>query len=341
MRQKTYRVKAMKIPGFIDLQVNGYKGVNFSDPKLKLDDILFVNRKLLKSGTIGYCPTLISSPLKTYKRNLPLIVKASQVDNGAKILGIHLEGPFIDPSDGPRGIHLQENIIPPSIQLFKDLYSWAQKKIALITLDPEQGKAFELIRYISENSNTVVSLGHTLAQKDIINKAITLGARAATHIGNGISEQIHRHDNPIWHFLADERIIGLFITDGFHLPLDFIRVGLRAKGISNFIITSDLVHLAGLEPGDYSFNDTTVRLEESGYLHRRDSSLLAGSTSPMLKCMDVLASLKELTLKELVTIGYSNPLRLLNKSKFELPEEIPEISYEGGTFKNKRIDNYN
>jgi len=323
----------MNIPGFVDLQVNGYKGVNFSDQNLKVEDVLYVNRELLKKGTIGYCPTLISSPLKIYERNLPIIAEAAQIEEGAEILGVHLEGPFIDPSDGARGIHQRKHIKSPSISLFEKIYSWAQEEIALLTLDPRQKEAFKLISFISENIDTVISIGHTSANEKIIQKSVKFGVKAATHVGNGISEKIHRHKNPLWTILAEDKLSGLFITDGFHLPSSFIKVALKAKDISRFIVTSDLVHLAGLKAGKYNFNNTSVILESNGYLHRENSYQLAGSASTMIECMNVMARLNELSLRELITIGYKNPLNLLNRKTVKKRSNVPSIKFHEDKFK--------
>ncbi len=299
------------IPGWVDLQVNGYKGVDFSDPTLNLEDIQFVSNELILQGIVGYCPTLLSSPVDVYKHNLPLLSEAARSKFGAKILGIHLEGPFINPEEGFRGIHPQEYIVDPSIELFEELRTWAEDKIAIVTLAPEQKGALDLIEHIVDRE-IVVSIGHTSAGKHIIQNATDAGVKAATHVGNGIPIMIERHKNPLWSILAEERLSGLFITDGFHLPSKMIKTCLRAKGISKFIVTSDLVFLAGLRPGLYQYHDRPVILEPDGYLHQKDSTFLAGSSCTMMDCMKFLAVIEDLDEAALRQIGYENPLELLN-----------------------------
>ena len=318
----------MKFRGFVDLQVNGYKGVDFSDPQLTLEDIRSVSIKLLKLGIIGYCPTLISSPLETYKHNLPIISEAMNQNVGATILGIHLEGPFINPENGVRGIHPKENVIIPSIDLYEKLQEWSQNQIILITLAPEIKDAFALIDHIINIGHTIVSIGHTVAGADIIKKAIDMGVKAATHVGNGLPNMIHRHNNPLWSVLADDRIYGLFITDGFHLPEELIKVSFRSKGSSRFIVTSDLVHIAGLNPGMYTFHGDSVLLENDGSLHCQNSEYLAGSTKTMFHCMNYISSLGELNLEELYKVGYKNPLNLISKKIEQISvHQVPEIQY--------------
>ena len=320
----------INIPGWVDLQVNGYKGINFSDSKLTLKDIQLINKLLLEDGIIGYCPTLISSPLKIYQRNLSLISQTIHQEDGAQILGIHIEGPFINPEEGIRGIHRRENIMPINIDSFEKIYKWAEGNISIITIAPEIKGAIQLIEHITNSTNIIVSIGHSMAKKEAIDGAINAGAKAATHIGNGIPENIPRHSNPLWPLLANDQIFGLFITDGFHIPPDLIRVGLRAKGVSKFIIISDLVHIAGHKPGEYIFENSPVILENNGYLHRKDSFLLAGSTKTMMDCMNFLASIENLGLKDFNKIGFKNPLNLIKKN-------IPNKKKLKISFKNNRF----
>jgi len=322
------------IHGWIDLQVNGYNGINFSDPSLRLSDIKKVNSQLLELGTIGYCPTIISSSLDVYSHNLQLIAKAIEIqEEGAKILGIHLEGPFINPNIGYRGIHRKENIILPSLEIFDKLSSWSHNNIKILTLAPEMKDALELTQHVLKTSNLIVSIGHSNAMKDTIQNAVNLGVKAATHVGNGLPDMIERHKNPMWPILAEDEIYGLFITDGYHLPEELLKTCLRAKKVSKFIVTSDLIHLAGKSPGNYTINDIPVVLESNRHLHCQDSSQLAGSASSMMECMNYLASIGELSEKELYLVGHDNPLKLLNidANSINFPKKT-KINYQENKF---------
>jgi len=326
------------ILGFIDLQVNGYKGVDFSSSNLTIEDIKFVGRELLKKGIIGYCPTMYSSPREVYKRNLPLISQASKEEKGAQILGIHLEGPFINPEVGARGIHPKDCIIDPSVEIMEEFEAWAQNNIAIITLAPEMEGGLELIEHITSNYKTVVSIGHHLADKSVIDQAIIAGVRATTHVGNGLPDFIHRHLNPIWPVLADDRIYGFFITDGFHIPQEMIKVCLRAKRSSRFIVTSDMVHFAGKAPGEYIFNDIPVILEPNGYVHQKGSTQLVGSAAMVTDCMNMLASFGELGEDELYRIGYQNALDLLDTHIDQIHlKYAPKLTYKNQRFSISKI----
>ncbi len=320
--------------GFVDLQVNGYMGVDFSAPGLTVEKIDLVTRKLIEQGTAAYCPTLITSPMEIYRENLPVIAKAmEQSELAPHILGIHLEGPFISPLDGARGMHKKEWIKSPDIEIYEKLQGFASGKIIFVTISPEIKGANWLIRHITKDRKVIVSLGHHMAKKKEIELAIKAGARACTHLGNGIPNMLPRHTNPIWTQLAEDSLVGMFITDGHHLPSEFIKVALRVKTSERFIVVSDSSPVAGMPTGIYQVGGEKVVLEESGRLRSLDKDCLAGSSSNMMQCMNFLASLRELNEDELWQIGFGNPLKLINKDEKELLSlKLPEIKFVDNKF---------
>jgi N-acetylglucosamine-6-phosphate deacetylase len=321
------------IPGMIDLQVNGFNGVNFSGLDLTPDDIQKTGDAMFRLGVAGYCPTVITAPMEVYERNLPMIAAAAESKSGAQILGIHLEGPFLSPDDGPRGIHPLDSISPPSRDLFDRLYEMAGGKICLLTLSPDVDGAIDLIEHITGNFETVVSLGHHRADADTISAAADAGARACTHVGNGMAEMIHRHNNPIWPMLAEDRLAGMFITDGHHLPNEFIRVALRAKGVERFIAVSDTTHIAGFPPGEYDFNGVRAVLEPSGRLHRKGAYQLSGSASTMLDCLNVLHRLGEVEEEALGKMVCGNALKLLGATlDGSRQSALPRVELDDGRY---------
>lgn len=301
----------MKKAGFIDIHVNGYKGVDFSSATLTLDQIRTVTRELIANGTMAYCPTLVSQPLDTLRRNLSLMAEATRDPECSRhIPGVHLEGPFISPEEGVRGAHPPQFITPPSLDLFRQFQEWADNKIIVLTLAPEVKGAMPLIRYASEHG-TVVSLGHHAADDAVLEQAVQAGARACTHLGNGMQNMIHRHQNPLWWQLACDALTGIFITDGHHLPADYIKVAYRAKTRERFIVVSDQSSLAGLPPGAYEIQGVKVVLSAAGRISFGDTPYLAGSSATMLQCMNHLASLGIMSETELWQVGVDNPLALL------------------------------
>lgn len=299
------------IPGFVDLQINGAYGVDFGNADLTEKMIERVARLLYRRGVLGFCPTVTTTSSERYERCLPVLARWAGSESTATNLGVHIEGPFINHADGPRGIHDPAYVRPASIEFFERLRELADDRVTILTLAPEVPGALELIDHVTRTTKTVVSLGHTDADTLTIRKAIDVGARAATHLGNGISSSIDRHKNPLWPMLTDDRLTAMCVTDGFHQPEEMLRVLLRAKTTERFIVTSDLMPLAGLPPGDYELCGRPVNLEPNGWLHCRDSDQLAGSGRDMMDCMNYLAGLGVLTESELEAVGFLNPLDLL------------------------------
>jgi N-acetylglucosamine-6-phosphate deacetylase len=192
--------------------------------------------------------------------------------------------------------------------------------------------SIELIEHVVETTGTKVSIGHSAATPKEIRRAVDAGATLATHVGNGISDQIHRHINTLWPILADDRLTAMLITDGFHLPEEFVRVAIKAKGAERIIVTSDIVHLAGCRPGEYQFHGVDVVLEANGHLHRKGAYQLSGSSRDMLDCMNYLAKLKLLRESELADVGAYNALKHLGADALRTRDD-PHIAWNGSEFR--------
>jgi len=327
----------MKKNGFVDLQVNGYKGINFGSKNLTIDDIHKATRELINAGTIAYCPTICTDSIKVYEHCLKLYARVmNDSELAGHILGLHLEGPFISPMEGARGAHPPKHIRKPDIELLKRFQGWADGNIVLMTLSPETEGSIPLIKYAARNGIRI-SMGHHYAEDDIMDRAVKAGAGACTHLGNGMPNMINRHNNPIWWQLACDDIYGMFITDGHHLPSDLMKTALRAKKTDKFIVVSDSVDLAGLPPGNYEFIGRKVTLAPSGRISFADTPYLAGSSANMIQCMNHLASLKLLTEKELWQIGRENPLQLLGKKSSVLSKlHGPAVEFKNNRFALRR-----
>lgn len=320
----------MEIPGFVDLQVNGYKGVDFSSSDLTRDRFVFASKELIKAGTVLFLPTIISSSEEVYQQNLKLISDViEKTDLKNHIPGIHLEGPFISDVDGARGAHQPKWIKKPDIKLLDQLVEWSGEKIKLLTTAADLKDSDKLCRHAVDLGITV-SLGHHMAGEADLKKLAASGAQSLTHLGNGVPRTIKRHENPIWAGLANDDLTAMMITDGHHLPPSIIKVVLRTKGAANVIVVSDASPISGLPPGKYSTLGNDVILEESGRLYNPETGYLVGSSSTMIDCMNYLHTLNLLSKNELFEVGFFNPLRLLGieprgildnfKSRIELEE---------------------
>ena len=301
----------MKIPGLVDLQVNGFKGVDFSSADLTEERFITTCRMLLNSGTTWFLPTIISCNEKVYKQNLPLMAKViTMPEFDGTLLGIHVEGPFLSTESGTYGVHNPDYIRKPDIEFLVKLIDWANGKIKILTIAAEVDGADEITRYAVSHGITV-SLGHQMALEEDLDRAVKAGATALTHLGNGIPGTIPRHLNPIWAGLSNDDLTAMIITDGHHLPVSVLKSMIRAKGISRLIVVSDVSPLAGMPPGHYNYLGEDVILEENGLLHNVQRGCLAGSSSTIIDCMNHLASLNILSPDELLHAGYYNPLRLI------------------------------
>ena len=301
----------MEIPGFIDLQVNGYKGVDFSSPQLTEEQLRKTCRDLHKSGTAAFLPTLITSPKEVYRKNLAIITKViSEPEFENQILGIHLEGPFISQQFGAVGAHNAEFVCRPSISYLDQLCEFSGGHIKMLTIAAEAEGAEDLAEYAVEKG-IAVSLGHQLATEEQINKLTESGATALTHLGNALPNQIERHNNPLWPALANDKLTAMIITDGHHIPDSMIITTIKAKGIGKVAVVSDSAPIAGLGPGRYKTLGRDVVLDETGLLYCEQTKSMAGSSANMTECMNYLAGLNILSLDELIELGFYTPLRLI------------------------------
>lgn len=305
-------------PGFVDLQVNGFRGTDFASPDLTAETFASACRALLETGTAAFLPTILTSPLSAYERNLPLMAQVLARDEfQGRLLGIHLEGPFISAQSGARGIHSPEFIRGPDLALLQKLLDWAGGRVQMLTLAAELEGADVLARFAA-NQGIAVSIGHSLAADEDLARLARAGATALTHLGNGLPNSLPRHVNPIWAGLANDALSAMVIADGHHLPAPVLKTFVRAKGVARTVVVSDASHLAGLPPGRYTTPAGEVVLEESGRLHSPAMLCLAGSSATMLGCMNHLASLDLLSLDDLLAVGLVNPLRLIGVSPGEL-----------------------
>lgn len=300
----------MKIPGFIDLQVNGYKGVGFSNIDLTEEEFCFACKALLENGTAAFLPTIITRSREVYAQTLPLIAKAAKTHFKDSILGIHLEGPFISDQPGAVGAHSPEDTQKPSLEFFDELWELSEGSIKLLTIAAELEGAEELIA-LAMGKGVVVSLGHQMADYDQVKACHEAGAGSITHLGNGMPNQVPRHQNQLIVGLAVKKLKAMIITDGHHLPEQVIRAVLNAKAVEDVIVTSDASPIAGCKPGRYNvFGNPTV-LEENGYLHNPEKQCMVGSSATMLECINHLASLEILSIEELLKVGFHNPLKFI------------------------------
>ena len=301
-------------PGLIDNQVNGYNGISFvfkGGSELTEEGVEEITNALWKAGVTTYLPTLRTSGQKILLRNLSILAR-SKNDPALRgsIPGFHLEGPYISPQDGYRGAHPLEAVRKPNWDEFLEMYEASGGNILQVTLAPEVEGAMDFITKLRE-MNIVVALGHTSANTQQITEAADRGAQTITHIGNGMSNTINRHQNPLWSQLSDDRLMISIIADGFHLLPEQIRVFHKAKGTDKTIITSDVTRYAGLPPGKYlNTEGDTIQLTTDGAARYLARNVLSGSASPISKGVGNVMKATGCSLGEAIQMASSNPAKL-------------------------------
>ncbi|MBI4578177.1 MAG: amidohydrolase family protein [Planctomycetes bacterium] len=301
------------VPGFFDLQVNGFAGRSFANPNLRVEDVESIARAMLSTGVTRLLPTVVTADLDVLGRQLAVIAQAMEELPlvAAMCPGIHVEGPFISPEDGPRGAHRRQYVRDPSIADYERLWASSRGRIAILTLAPERPGGIELIRHVTARG-VVAALGHHRADSDALEQAIAAGARISTHLGNGTDAVLPRlAGNYIWDQLGDDRLWASFIADGHHLPPATLRCMIRAKCPSRSILVTDATELAGMLPGRYRHNEFEVELTADGKIVIPDTSYLAGSAATMPSLIGRTVADAGLSFVEAVRLATLQPAALL------------------------------
>jgi N-acetylglucosamine-6-phosphate deacetylase len=299
-------------PGLVDIQVNGFAGVDFNSPHTSQSEIARSICEMKATGVTRFCPTVITGSNENICGSLRNLAKARrQLNDGFMMCGFHVEGPWISAIDGPRGAHPIQHVRPPSIEEFKEFQDAAEGNVRLLTIAPEHEGSSEVIEYLVSNGVTV-AIGHTNAIEAQIRDAIRAGATMSTHLGNGSHRQVPRHENYIIYQMAADELWASFIVDGIHLPPAFVKVGLRAKSLDRSILTTDASTPANCPPGIYHLGDQEVELTKDGRIELTSSRQLAGSALRMDHALSNLMRFANLTLPDALKAGTSNPARGIN-----------------------------
>jgi N-acetylglucosamine-6-phosphate deacetylase len=323
--------------GFLDIQVNGYQGIDYSGESICQTQIVSLVEKLMKTGTTRHIPTIITNSQKRMVKNIAIIEQARTADPALAhaIPGIHLEGPYIASADGPRGAHDKAFIRNPSLQELDEWQKVAGDLIKIITLAPELPGAMEFIREASQRG-IVIAIGHTAASPAILQEAMQAGARMSTHLGNGSHAQLPRLQNYLWEQLAADSLWASIIADGFHLPKSVLTVIKRAKSLERLILVSDVAFAGGLEKGVYTWGDIGVQVHADGHLGLEGTSFLAGAGHLLDHDIASFSTLTKTPIEQSIILATSNPAALLklegSQPGFKVgdPANIVSFSWQEG-----------
>ena len=257
------------IPGLIDVHTHAACGEDCSDGKA--EGMPIMARHYAAQGVTSWCPTTMTLKEPTLKRAMEVIRDYVRPDDGAKVVGIHLEGPFL--CYAKRGAQAAENLHAPDAAMFHRLNETSGGLVKLVTVAPEEPGALDFIREVSQVCT--VSLGHTTADYDTAMAAYAAGASHATHLFNGMPALHHREPGVIA-AASDAGATVELITDGLHIHPSVVRLTHRLFG-DKLVLISDSLRCAGMPDGDYELGGQSITMKD-GKATLTGTDTLAGSS---------------------------------------------------------------
>jgi N-acetylglucosamine-6-phosphate deacetylase len=302
----------MRGQGLLDLQVNGYAGVDFNSAGLTPDALDHALHAMLRAGVTHCLPTLITAAEVELTARLHALDHAIRDSRLGPVmaLGIHLEGPFLNPTRGYAGCHPAAAMILPDAGLLERLMATSETPIRLITLAPELPGAIPLIEW-AVRRGIAVAMGHTAADHDVVTRAATAGLSFSTHLGNALPQPQPKFLNPLIAQLAEDRLCAGFIADGIHVPPHALGVLLRAKGLERSILVTDATSAADTAPGIYEFAGMRIEHAADGSVREPGSDVLAGSALRLDQAVRNVVAWGFATAEQAIGLASTGPAALL------------------------------
>ena len=270
--------------GYVDIQLNGYYGVDFNRNSLTAEQFHFACEKLREHGVRAFLPTIITASQADVCTRLANLARIVAADPLAREMapGFHAEGPFISNETGYRGAHPAQHARPASLEEAKEQVAASNGLLRLVTLAPERDAGFATTRWLVGQGIKVAG-GHANPSLDDLKGAADAGLSLYTHLGNGVPMQVHRHDNIIQRVLSlRDRITPCFIADGVHIPLFVLGNYIALVGVDRAVVVTDGVDVAGLGPGKFkTLQGDEVVVGEELAVWSADRTHLCGSASTM------------------------------------------------------------
>ncbi len=268
---------------YFDLQVNGYAGIDFNSDALTTEQARVACEAMLEDGTTGALATVITDSMEGMKGKLRRLVRAREEDEVVRkvLAGLHIEGPFLNQSDGFIGAHPRDWARSATVDAMKELLEAAAGLTRIVTLAPECDEGYATTRFLA-GEGIVVSAGHCDPTLDQLRAAIDAGLSMFTHLGNGCPLQLQRHDNIVERVLSlSEDLWICFIGDGVHVPPFALRNYLRAAGIERSLMVTDAISAARAGPGKYTLAGWDLEIGEDMIARAPDGAHYVGSTTTM------------------------------------------------------------
>ena len=312
--------------GLVDIQVNGFGGVDFNHHGLTAETLDRALEAMLANGVTRCLPTIITASQDRLRARLQAVDAAIANSRLGRwmVRGLHLEGPFLSPEDGYAGCHPKEAMRPASLEAFDALTEGLQTPVRIVTVAPESEGAIEFIR-AAKQRGIRVAIGHTKATRDEVERAVEAGACLSTHLGNGIGHLLEKNENPLLAQLGEDRLSASFIGDGIHIPPYMLQTYIRAKETARTILITDATAGAAASPGRYTLGDVNIERGADGVVHEPGSPYLAGSSATLGGVVSNVVEWFGYDLAEAVTMARTNPLRLLGEADQPAPGDAAEL----------------
>ena len=307
----------------LDLQLNGYKGVDFNADVLSAAALRQACRAVRDDGGGQFLATVITDRLDRMVDRIAKLAEIHRTDTevAAAMVGIHIEGPFISPQQGFVGAHPAAHVLPAEPSAARQLVDAGEGLVRLVTLAPEHDRGLSTTRWLS-SQGVIVSAGHCDPDAATLQAAIVAGLSAFTHLGNACPALLHRHDNILQRVLAADGLRWVMvIADGVHLPPPLVRTIARVVGIDRLIAVTDATAAGGMGAGRFSLAGQEVVVRDDGAAWAPDRSHLVGSTASTGRIEDVLLLDVGLDPDEVHQVTRRNPRRALGTELNEEPRE--------------------
>src|SRR5271170_5199063 len=291
-------------PAYFDIHIHGSAGCDVMEGTPQAFST--VGKFLASHGVGAYLPTTVTAPVDVTLRSLERMSALIGRDTeGARALGIHIEGPFLSPHK--KGAHPANLLLTPSLELFDRMWEAAQGKIRLMTIAPELPNAEEVIAHATA-LGVRVSMGHSDADTDAAKRGIAAGAVTATHTFNAMRRFDHRDPGLLGEVLANDDLFAELICDGLHVHPDAVRIYWKSKGPERAMLITDAISAAGMPDGNYKLGELDVRVVNGKCIIGEDT--LAGSTLTLDRAVRNFAEFTGASIDDVSKLASRNPARM-------------------------------
>lgn len=296
------------VPGFVDIHIHGAYGADAMDATSEALQTLATN--LPKEGTTSFLATTMTQSAQAIEAalsNAGEYIHSYQQPGQAEILGIHLEGPFVNPVKA--GAQPVEHIVPPSIDTCKKWHSLSRETIKTVTLAPEMEGGMELVDYLNEQ-NINASIGHSSATYADVMEAMEKGANQVTHLFNQMSGVHHREPGVVGASFLHDSLKAELIVDGIHVRPEIVKLAFKQKGSQGLLLITDAMRAKGLSDGLYDLGGQSVHVKEGEAL--LSDGTLAGSVVTFNQAFINMIKFTGCSLEEAVQMASTNPAKQAN-----------------------------